>query len=86
MTQETEQAAQPSIIIEFKEKGSAECMMHITDCSPFQLWGAARMLDQYAEDAWQAAQMKQAMAQAQAQMDSPKVTPMDHMRARKGRN
>lgn len=92
---EDQEVTQPSIIITFADHLSADCRMTVTDCSPFQMWGAARMLDQYAQDQWQAAQMQQAMLEAQKRQEEAskivpvrggiKGAPMDHLR-RRGRN
>jgi len=76
---EIQQPITPQIVITFGP-GLNDVHVAVTQCSPFQMWGASRMLEQYAEDAWQTAQMQQAMAQAQAQVDvPPKVQPLDHL-------
>jgi hypothetical protein len=89
---EQPEVAQPTIIITFAEHLSADCRMTVTDCSPFQMWGAARMLEQYAQDQWQAAQMQQAMIEAQRRQEEAskivpvrggiKGAPLDHLRRR----
>ena len=89
---EQQEAAQPTIVITFAEHLSADCRMTVTDCSPFQMWGAARMLEQYAQDQWQAAQMQQAMQEAQRRQEEAskivpvrggiKGAPLDHLRRR----
>lgn len=85
----------PSIVITFADHLSADCRMTVSDTSPFQMWGAARMLEQYATDQWQAAQYQQAMLEAQKRQEEAskivpvrggiKGAPLDHLR-RKGRN
>ena len=89
---EQQEVAQPTIVITFAEHLSADCRMTVTDCSPFQMWGAARMLEQYAQDQWQAAQMQQAMQEAQRRQEEAskivpvrggiKGAPLDHLRRR----
>lgn len=86
------EVAQPTITITFADHLSADCRMTVTDCSPFQMWGAARMLEQYATDQWQAAQMQQAMLEAQRRQEEAskivpvrggiKGAPLDHLRRR----
>jgi hypothetical protein len=72
----------PRIVITFGQ-GPNDVRISVTGCSPYSMWGAARMLEQYAEDSWQAAQMQQAMAQAAAQQAAQ---PQDHKSKRKGAN
>lgn len=89
---EDQETTQPSIVITFAEHLSADCRMTVSDCSPFQMWGAARMLEQYAQDQWQAAQMQQAMLEAQKRQEEAskivpvrggiKGAPLDHLRRR----
>ncbi len=55
--------------------------IQVTNGTPYQLWGAARMLEQYAEDAWQTAQMQQAMQAAKQAVDNG---PQDH-KTKKGK-
>lgn len=90
-TNDQEQEVPPSrIIVEF-EGGplSANAKLIIENVSPFQMWGAGRLIDQTATDNWQAMQMQRAMQQAQEQSKitpvhgSVKGVPMDHLR-RKG--
>lgn len=75
----TQETPQPTIVVTFADHLSAEVNIQITDCSPFQLWGAARMIEQYAEDQWNANMMKQAMDQAKASVDAP-AQLQDHKR------
>lgn len=73
----------PSIMITFAGHLSADIRIGITNCSPMQMWGAARMLEQYATDAWQQNQMQQAMAQARAQQEAMlRSIPQDHQSKR----
>ena len=75
----SEDQVQPSIVITFAAHQSAEIHVAVTDCSPFQMWGAARLLEQYASDQWQAIQMQQAMQQANQQIVPVRSFPGDHL-------
>ncbi len=71
----------PQIVITFEAPGSAKVTIGVSNVSPFQMWGAARMLEQYAEDAWNNAQMQQAMNAAKAQQETDKLHALtsDHL-------
>lgn len=77
------------IIVEFDGPLSANAKLIIENVSPFQMWGAGRLIDQTATDNWQAMQMQRAMQQAQEQAKITPVrggikgVPMDHLH-RKG--
>lgn len=85
MAQEQEQEQEhPVITISFAHHQSAEMKIEVRDCSPFQMWGAARTLEQYATDQWQAIQMQQAMQAAQQQAG---IVPVRRMpKGSRGRN
>lgn len=84
-TETTDAPEQPSIVATFAEHLSADVRITVTNCSPAQMWAVARMIDQYATDAWQANQMQQAMAEAkraQSGIVPVRSIPGDHLRKR----
>lgn len=95
MTDETEQngaASEPSkpfIHVEFNGELSAEVLVSIDKCSPFMLWGASKMIAQYADDLWMTNQMQQAVEEQQA-AQSPlaiaRAIPQDHLPRRARRD
>jgi len=55
--------SKPFIHCEFNGELSAEMRVDIQKCSPIMLWGAARLLEQMAEDQWMSNQLAQMASQ-----------------------
>lgn len=66
------------IRVTFAGPRSAEARLEVTGCTPFQLWGAARMIEKFADDQWQAMQMQQIAQQITPVRGMPKA--LDHLK------
>lgn len=85
----------PFILVTFGEKGVNDINVSTQECSPYMLWGAAKMIDRYGSDLWTDNRMGQIMAaQVEAAEEAARkgggivpvrAMPQDHL-SKRGRN
>lgn len=68
----------PTITIVFEGEHSSRVNMTVDNANTIQLWGAAAMIKQYADDLWLEGKIRQAQDQAAA--DAIAKLPQDHKR------
>lgn len=85
-TPETEQD-HPRIIVNFGN-GANDISIEMKDISPYMMWGAAKMIERYANDLWDQNQFRQFQEDQKAQaggLEIARILPSDHLPKRNGR-